>query len=404
MVPDSMRVRLHLRRVRVLEVLVDVPERLEVRVADTRPVVRCPHCGHKTARVHDRRTKPVRDLPVSGRPVVLHWLRRRCACDGCGARFLEAHPEFEGDVTRRFARQLVRDANAMSIREVARRHRLSWHSIMGLVAAWATVVVAHRRRQRCRVLLVDETSLRRGHRYVTVLEDGETGAVLGMVRDRDERALSSFFVEQGRRWCRQVEVVVSDGSKSYKAAIDRHLGHATHVLDRFHVVRWFALGLIEVRRRIQRSEPRGKVKPAFVPEIFRARFILLARADHLDDHRRERLEHLLVRHPELDAAWRMLQELHALYLADDLAGFDAALERFADLYDQHGLPEFYEVVNTLITWFPEIRAYHERGPVSNGRLEGTNNKLGVLKRMAYGFVNADNFAARGLLLCPGRPT
>jgi transposase len=54
-----------------------------------------------------------------------------------------------------------------------------------------------------------------------------------------------------------VKVVVSDGSKSYRKAISQHLGHATHVLDRFHVARWFAAAMIEVRRRIQRIGDKG---------------------------------------------------------------------------------------------------------------------------------------------------
>ena len=54
----------------------------------------------------------------------------------------------------------------------------------------------------------------------------------------------------------------------------------------------------------------------------------------------------------------------------------------------------------LAKWLPEILAFHRCGRVSNGRLEGQMNKLGMLKRIAYGFVNADNFAARALLWCP----
>ena len=70
------------------------------------------------------------------------------------------------------------------------------------------------------------------------------------------------------------------------------------------------------------------------------------------------------------------------------------------MYAEDPLPEFYKVVDTLLRWAPEIFAFHKAGRISNGRLEGTNNKLGVLKRMAFGFVNASNFEARGLLLCP----
>jgi len=80
------------------------------------------------------------------------------------------------------------------------------------------------------------------------------------VAHRNAAALAGFFIE-GPRWCRSVQVVVSEGSKSHKAAIDTHLGHARHVLDRFHVVRWFAQGLTLVRRDLQRRQPAG-VKPA----------------------------------------------------------------------------------------------------------------------------------------------
>ena len=125
----------------------------------------------------------------------------------------------------------------MSIRSVVRRHGLDWHLIQNLVTCWAALVAAHRRARRCRVLLVDETSMRKRHRYVTVLQDGETGHILAMVEHRNAAALSAFFIEQGPKWCRGVQAVVSNGSKSYKAAINRHLGGAHHVLDRFHVIR-----------------------------------------------------------------------------------------------------------------------------------------------------------------------
>lgn len=151
--------------------------------------------------------------------------------------------------------------------------------------------------------------MRRRHRYVTVLMNGETGEVLAMVAHCDQAALAGFLTAQGRRWCRGVKVVVSDGSKSYKAAVDAHLGHARHVLDRFHVVRWFAAGLTLVRRDLQRREPRGHVTPAFDPELFRARFALLRRADGLTETDQARLQALFDAHPRLAVGWQALQEL-----------------------------------------------------------------------------------------------
>ena len=110
MASDVMRVRLHLRQVRVLAVVVDTPSELRVRVESTVRRPRCPHCGFKCHRVHDTRERSVRDLEVSGRPTTLVWMRRRLVCGGCDSRWLEEHPEFDGRLTRRLAQRLVADA------------------------------------------------------------------------------------------------------------------------------------------------------------------------------------------------------------------------------------------------------------------------------------------------------
>ena len=395
MARDVMSVRLWLPQVRVLGVVVDAPERLSVRVRSTVLRPKCPDCGTPSRRVHDRRDRQVRDLEVSGRPVTLIWERRRMVCEPCGRRFCEGHPAFEGRLTARLARRVVADARAMTVNAAARRHRLGWDVVNSLVVAWAGLVGEHRRRRRCRVLLVDETSIRRRHRYVTVLVNGDTGEVLAMVPHRNARALSGFLAAQGHRWCKGVKVVVSDGSKAYKAAIGARLGHARHVLDRFHVIRWFQSGLTAARRDIQRR-PEGE-KPAFDPEVFRARFLLMRRPDTLDSAEQERLDGLFAAHPRLKLAWDALGELHGLYLAKNRKGALAALDRFADIYGTGQIPEFSDVVDTFLAWHEQILGWHQAQRPSNGRIEGTNNLLQVLRRKAHGFTNYTNFEARGIL-------
>ncbi len=66
----------------------------------------------------------------------------------------------------------------MTIRAVVRRHGVGWHTVNALVKAWSQLIVEHRRAQRCSVLLVDETSMRKRRRYVTVVQNGDTGKVL----------------------------------------------------------------------------------------------------------------------------------------------------------------------------------------------------------------------------------
>ena len=394
---DVMSVRLWLSGVRVLGVAVDELERLEVVVESVRGWSRCPCCGFRCERVWDRRVKRVRDLGVSGRRTVLVWRRRRFWCGNCGERHLEDHAEFQGGLTRRFVRRLVRDAGVMSIRAVARHHGVGWHRIMKLVRAHSERVAKRRRARPCRVLLVDETSIRRRHRYVTVVACGDTRQVLAMIPGRTKGSLSRFFREQGPDWCRGVEIVVSDGSRSYQAAIAQYLPDARHVLDRFHVVRWFTEGLTLVRRELQRRDPEAR-PPAFEPDLFRARFTLLRREDHLTDGHKAHLERLFEAYPRLRTAWDALQELYRLYEADDLDGANQALARFADLYDTGQIPEYHDVVDTIIAWGEEILAYHSSGRVSNGPIEGINNLLQVLRRVAHGFTNYDNFAARGILV------
>ena len=347
--------------------------------------------------MHDTREKQVRDLEVSDRRTTLVWMRRRFRCDNCDSRFIEEHPEFDGGLTRRLAQRLVADAQVMTIRAATRRHGVSWTVINALARAWSGLIAEHRRSRRCRVLWVDETSMCKRHRYVTVIVNGDTGRTLAMVEHRSSAALTAFLMSQSHKWRRGVKVVVTDGSRAYKSAVETCLPGARHVLDRFHVIRWFAAGLTAVRRDIQRREPPG-IKPAFDPDVFRARFLLMRRGDALDDADQARLQTLFDAHPRLKAGWQALQELHGLYLADDRDGALDALDRFCDLYNTAELPEFHDIVDTIIAWSEEILAWHHTNRASNGRIEGTNNLLQVLRRTAHGFTNPTNFAARGILV------
>ena len=241
---------------------------------------------------------------------------------------------------------------------------------------------------------------------MTVVACGDSGKVLAMIGGRTKGSLSRFFRDQGAWWCRGVEVVVTDGSRSYQAAIVRYLPDARHVLDRFHVARWFTEGLTLVRRELQRRDP-DRRPPTYEPDLFRARFTLLRRADHLSEAHQAHLDRLFDAQPRIRTAWDALQELYQLYEADDLDGANAALGRFADLYATGQIPEYHQVVDTIIacptpgrrdTRLPQELYQLAADEHPMGPLEGINNLLQVLRRVAHGFTDTNNFAARGILV------
>ncbi len=126
-------------------------------------------------------------------------------CDNCGERFLEDHDAFDGKVTVRLAKRLVADAQVMPIRAVARRHGVDWSVTGALVLVWSDLIATRRRRERFAVLLVDETSMRKRRRYVTVNLNGDTVHALGMVPHRDSAALVGFLMSQPHRWRRGIK-------------------------------------------------------------------------------------------------------------------------------------------------------------------------------------------------------
>lgn len=93
---DAMSIRLNLPKMRVVEVVEDLPERLVIAIVAVAGWVRCWACGHKTRTVHETKKVRVRDLPFGGRPTTLVWHRRRFLCRRCGTATTESHPQVTG--------------------------------------------------------------------------------------------------------------------------------------------------------------------------------------------------------------------------------------------------------------------------------------------------------------------
>lgn len=386
---------------------------VEQAVETTETEAFCTGCG-ALARLHARRPSWVRDLPASGRPVVLVWVKRvwRCTEARCGRSTWTETSEAirpRASLTERAradaARRVGRDGH--SVAAVARDLGVSWRTVMTAVVDHGAPLAADPvRLAGVERVGVDETVfLAANHRhpalFVTGMVDVTRGRLLDVVEGRSGAALSRWLDARGAPWRDAVDVAVLDPFRGYKTALDTMLPDATIVLDAFHVTRLGFAALDDVRRRVQQQTVghRGRKHDP----LYRTRRVLRRGAERLTDHAWQRLLDGLGAGDnaagEVTRAWITAQDLRRIYHAHDHA--DAARRLDALLIDAvfSGVPELERLAKTLSTWRAELLAYFTTGGASNGPTEGLNLLIKKIKRVGHGFRNFDNYRLRLLLHC-----
>ena len=224
----------------------------------------------------------------------------------CGERHLEDHTQFQGGLTRRFARRLVADATVMSIRAASRHHGVGWHRIMRLVSAEAAGMAERRRARPCRVLLVDETSIHRRHRYVTVVACGDSGKVPGDDLRPHERVSGPLLPRSG-------SLVVPPGGDRRFRRHPAHIRLPSPSICPMLAMCWIGLMWLAGSPKVSPScaERYDAVPLISVPRHMGRTcsepcFTLLRRADHLTDAHQAHLDGLFDAHPRLRTAWGAL--------------------------------------------------------------------------------------------------
>ena len=153
--------------------------------------------------------------------------------------------------------------------------------------------------------------------------------------------------------------------------------------------------LDKVRSRLQGGRRKGKRK-----DLFKNRYMLLQGAERLADWEKEKLNQLFYRYPELKRAWLLKESFRTWYRETDRSRAEEKLELLEEKIASDSLYEFKELLHTFTNWREEILNYFDYR-ITNGFVEGKNNRIKTIKRMAYGYRNMDNFPMRILATNPG---
>jgi transposase len=359
------------------------------RVEPKETALCCGRCGGRRVMRQGRVVRRFRALPVGGKPVWLEVPIQRLWCASCGKtrQVKLGFADERRSYTRGFERYALELGRHMTIQDVARHLGVSWDVIKDIQKRYLLRRFARPRLKHLRQIAIDEISIGRGHRYVTVVLDLDSGAVMFVGEGRSAAALEPFW-KRLRSSRAKVRAVATDMSPAYILAVHDNLPKAVHVFDRFHVMKLFNDRLADLRREVQRSiedvEQRRLLKGAL--------WLLLKNPENLDRRKNEhqRLQEALRINRPLATAYYMKEELRefwhqllkpwaARFLEDWIARAEASgirmLQKFARTLQIHR--------KGLLSWYDY--------PISTGPLEGTNTKIRVLQRQAYGFRDQEFF-------------
>jgi len=362
----------------------------------------CHGCGSTATGVHETTWRQVRDLPILGARTTILVPRRRVWCARCGPKlerlsWLEPYAR----VTNRLAESVARLCAVLPVKHVAEHFGLGWQTVKEIDKAWLKRSLGPVDLSGVRMLVMDEFAIQKGHRYATVVADAQTKRVLWVGRGRSRKEIRAFFQILGERGGRQIQAVAIDMNAAYELEIQRHCPNARIVYDLFHVVAKYGREVID-RVRVDEANRVRHDKPAR-QVVKGSRWILLRNRENI------RSQEDLVRLDELLEANQALATVYIL--KDDLKRLwsyrrEGWARRFWDHWYERAMasriPALMAFANNLKGYLHGILA-HCRWRLHTSLIEGINNKIKVIKRMAYGFHDDEYFFLKIRAAFPGLP-
>jgi transposase len=348
-----------------------------------RHALQCPLCGSRAVIAHGAVPRLFRGVPIGAKATHVLLPVPRVECPTCGVTRQVAVPfaDPQKRYTHAFARYALDLSAHMTIRDVARHLGVSWDTIKDLQKQDLQRHFSKPKLRKLRQIAIDEIAVGQGHRYLTVVLDLVSGAVVFVGEGKGADALEPFW-KRLRPSRAKIKAVATDLGLAYILAVREHLPRAVHVFDHFHVIKLFNEKLTAFRRELHR-EATDKLHK----EVLKGtRWLLLKNPENLDPRRkeRERLDEALRINQPLATVYYMKEDLRQIWEQDDKATARRVLQDWINRAEASGIKVLQQFAATLAKFREGILAYYHY-PISTGPLEGTNNKIKTMQRQAYGF-------------------
>jgi transposase len=319
---------------------------------------RCSACGSRdvTSRGHVERR--FRALPIGRRATAVVLPIPRVECRACGAvrqvkvPFADPRRSF----TRSFERYALELLRHMTIQDVAHHLGVGWDTIKDVLKRDRSRRFAKPKLQHLRYLAIDEIAVAKGHRYLTVVMDPESGAVAFVGDGKGAGALKPFW-KRLRPSGAKIAAVAMDMSGGYQAAVRANLPKAAIVFDHFHVVKLFNDKLSELRRQLYREATDVQHKAV----LKGTRWLLLKNAEHLDPKKDEkaRLKEALKLNEPLAVAYYLKEDLRRFWEQPGKRFATTFLDGWISRAEASGIKILQQMARTLAAHRSGLLAYYD---------------------------------------------
>jgi transposase len=356
----------------------------------------CPECGSHDVIFRGTKTRQFRTLPIGKKLVFIETGVQRIECPFCD--LVRQSPLNFADPKVTYTRQLewyILDLlGSMTIQDVAQHLQMSWDSIKEILKRDLRKRFSRPKLRHMKRLAIDEIAIFKGHRYLTVVMDLDSGCVVFVGDGKGADALKPFWARLKKSRAK-IEAIAIDMSPAYIDAVTTNLPHVAVVFDHFHVVKMFNEKLSVLRRQIFQDLADDAQKAV----LKGTRWLLLKNPENLDLDRneKERLDAALSINKPLSVAYYLKEDLRQIWSQKNEAKAEKCIDAWIGKANASEIPILKKFAQTLEKHRNGILAYY-RHPISTGPLEGMNNKIKTMKRQAYGFRDTEFFKLRILAI------
>ncbi len=365
--------------------LLNSEDSLHIHFTLKRKIHKCPCCNHKTDKIHDYRTHIIKDVPILGKQTFLHYRKRRYVCKNCGKKFYEKNnfvAKYYSHTKRLFEYIINKLRSKSSVSDVSKEVNTSVTT-----AFRAFSLVSYPKPiSMPRVLSIDEFRGNAGRKFQCIVTDPKHKKVVDIIKGREEYILSEYFRNMPHR--ENVEYFIMDMYRPYLNIAKTYFKNATIVIDKFHFVRHIIWAFERVRKDVQ------KEFSAYRRKYFKHSRTLLTRRRHkLSRSQIQQVNVMLDASRRLANAYMLKEKFLEFVDSESLYEANKKLAAWYWFLCTNPEKEFIQAENTIRNW-EEYILNSFKVDYTNGYTEGVNNKIKVLKRIAFGYRNFDNFRNR----------